>query len=76
MDAVPDPGAFDLIICRNVLIYFNKDLQNLVIHKFYISLQQKGFLTIGSNESLMWSEKQNELNLVDKENKIFQLAKI
>jgi len=75
MAAVPDPGVFDLIICRNVLIYFNKDLQNQVIHKFYNSLQQEGFLAIGSNESLLWFEKQNDFKPVDKENKIFQLAK-
>lgn len=44
---------FDLILCRNVLIYFNTDLQNHVINTFYQSLFRKGILLIGLHESIL-----------------------
>lgn len=40
------------ISCRNVLIYFNPDLQNRVVGLFQNSLVNKGFLGLGSRESL------------------------
>lgn len=45
-------GSFDLIMCRNVMIYFNKDLQNKVLTTFSESLPRAGYLTIGTMESL------------------------
>lgn len=45
------PAAeFDLIVCRNVLIYFDKPTQREVIHKFYKVLQPQGWLVLGSAE--------------------------
>ena len=44
---------FDLILCRNVLIYFNTDLQNHAINTFYQSLFRKGRLLIGIHESII-----------------------
>lgn len=44
---------FDLILCRNVLIYFNSDLQDHVISTFYKSLFRKGVLLIGAHESII-----------------------
>lgn len=44
---------FDLIICRNVLIYFNAQLQNKVLRFFYESLNPDGILVIGPHESLL-----------------------
>lgn len=54
---VSDTGfnKFDLIICRNVLIYFNKELQSQVLQNFYDSLNNQGFLALGSKETLMFS---------------------
>jgi chemotaxis protein methyltransferase CheR len=54
---VSDGGfnKFDLIVCRNVLIYFNKELQNAVLQTFYESLNPGGFLALGSKESIMFS---------------------
>ncbi|HWJ28353.1 MAG TPA: protein-glutamate O-methyltransferase CheR, partial [Flavisolibacter sp.] len=46
-------NEFQLIICRNVLIYFNQQLQNRVIHLFYESLCPFGFLGLGNKESLL-----------------------
>ncbi len=42
----------DIIICRNVFIYFIKDLQAKLIDKFYEGLNQGGYLIIGMTESL------------------------
>jgi chemotaxis protein methyltransferase CheR len=47
-------SRFDLIICRNVLIYFNFKLQEKVIQVFEKSLSKGSFLGIGSKESISW----------------------
>jgi chemotaxis protein methyltransferase CheR len=41
-----------LVLCRNVLIYFNPTLQERVLNLFYQSLVPGGFLALGSKESL------------------------
>ena len=61
-----------LIICRNVLIYFNKELQNKVINLFTESLIPGGFLALGMKESLMFSNRKNEYKPVDENHKIFK----
>ena len=45
-------GEMHLILCRNVLIYFNHPLQERVLHLFHQSLLHGGFLALGSKESL------------------------
>jgi chemotaxis protein methyltransferase CheR len=44
---------FDLIVCRNVIIYFNYDLQNRVFDLFYENLEDRGVLLLGVHESIM-----------------------
>jgi len=46
-------NKFDVILCRNVLIYFNLHLQNKVIDSFYNNLKEDGFLILGKHESLL-----------------------
>ena len=48
-------NEFQLIICRNVLIYFNKELQDKVLHLFSESLEQLGFLALGAKETLRFT---------------------
>ena len=48
-------NEFQLILCRNVLIYFDKSLQNKVFKLFDDSLQPFGFLALGSKETLRFS---------------------
>lgn len=48
-----EQGPFDLILCRNVIIYFNFDLQNRVIRSFHQQLVQGGVLLLGSHESIL-----------------------
>ena len=61
---VSDKGfnKFDLIVCRNVLIYFNKGLQSEVLQTFYDSLNFKGFLALGSKESLLFTSIFNSMD--------------
>ncbi|MBC7935876.1 MAG: protein-glutamate O-methyltransferase CheR [Rhizobacter sp.] len=48
-------NEFQLILCRNVLIYFNRELQGKVLQLFDRSLDSLGFLALGSKESLKFS---------------------
>jgi chemotaxis protein methyltransferase CheR len=68
-------NEFQLILCRNVLIYFNQSLQNKVISLFYESLCPFGFLGLGNKESLLFSEKQKCFEEIDKREKIFMRTK-
>lgn len=43
---------FDLIVCRNVVIYFNQDVKNEIYKKFSVSLKQGGLLFVGATESI------------------------
>lgn len=45
-------GEMNLVVCRNVLIYFDAKLQRRVLRMFYDSLCHRGFLGIGPKESL------------------------
>lgn len=65
-------GEMHLILCRNVLIYFDKTLQNRVFHLFDDSLIHKGFLCLGSKESLQFSEVYDHFNVIDGKGKIYQ----
>jgi chemotaxis protein methyltransferase CheR len=44
---------YDIIFCRNVLIYFNKNTQEQVIHKFCNHLKPGGLLFLGHSESII-----------------------
>ena len=48
-------GEMHLVSCRNVLIYFDRDLQDRAIGLFKDSLPHKGFLGLGAKESLRFS---------------------
>ena len=61
-----------LILCRNVLIYFNKTLQDKVFYLFDNSLVSGGFLCLGSKESLLYSGIQGKFEPVDEKEKIYQ----
>ena len=48
-------NSFQLIVCRNVLIYFDKPLQERVFKLFDDSLENLGYLALGSKETLRFS---------------------
>jgi chemotaxis protein methyltransferase CheR len=65
-------GVFDLIICRNVFIYFNFSLQEKVLGLFNQSLTKDSFLGIGSKESITWCKGARLLTNVSIEDKVFR----
>jgi chemotaxis protein methyltransferase CheR len=65
-------GEMHLIFCRNVLIYFDKNLQNRVLRLLDESIIRKGFLALGSKESLSFTAIENKYNITDGKNKIYQ----
>ena len=61
---------FQMILCRNVCIYFNDDLQNRSISNLTDSLDNYGYLVLGSRENVR--EGQRNLSLIDPFNKIYR----
>lgn len=64
-------GTFDLVLCRNVLIYFARSLQSRVLDKLTRTIARRGFLVLGESEIV---EKINPygLSVVDRRNRIYQ----
>jgi len=58
-------NSFQLIICRNVLIYFDRGLQERVFQLFDSSLENLGFLALGAKETLRFSKLDKNYNQVD-----------
>jgi chemotaxis protein methyltransferase CheR len=65
-------NEFQLILCRNVLIYFDKDLQNRVFNLFDASLEKLGYLALGAKESLKFSVIANKYKAVGNKEKIWR----
>ncbi|MGL4345522.1 MAG: CheR family methyltransferase [Cellulosilyticaceae bacterium] len=53
----PYPRDVDLIVCRNVLIYFTEEAKNDIYHKFSAALSHDGILFVGSTEQIISSQK-------------------
>jgi len=65
-------GEMNLICCRNVLIYFDRTLQDQVLEKFSESLRHGGFLCLGNRESLNFTAVKSLFAPVDKGHRIYQ----
>jgi chemotaxis protein methyltransferase CheR len=68
-------SKFDLVLCRNVLIYFNQNLQNKVLKSIHESLFINSYLAIGSKESLIWCDHVSKFNCINNEEKIYKKVK-
>jgi len=68
-------NEFQLIICRNVLMYFNQHLQDKVVDLFYESLCPFGFLGLGDKESLLFSGQKEKFEEIDRKEKIYMRVK-
>lgn len=64
-------SCVDLILCRNVLIYFSRELQMKVFENFYHALVPGGYLVLGRVESV-WGEMQKYFAAIDHKNRIYQ----
>lgn len=58
-------NSFQLIVCRNVLIYFDRGLQERVFRLFDNSLENLGFLALGAKETLRFSKLDENYHQVD-----------
>jgi chemotaxis protein methyltransferase CheR len=65
-------GEMNLICCRNVLIYFDKTLQDRVLCKFADSLRYGGFLCLGNKESLNFTAVKDMFEPVDARQRIYR----
>jgi chemotaxis protein methyltransferase CheR len=65
-------AEFNVIVCRNVMIYFDRELQNRVHELFYGSLVPYGVLALGSKETLRFTRFEDRYEAVDAKEKIFR----
>lgn len=65
-------GEMHLIFCRNVLIYFERPLQNRVLKLFTESLGLGGFLCLGTKETIEFSDVVRHFKNVNERQKIYQ----
>ncbi len=65
-------GEMHLIFCRNVLIYFDKTLQDHVLNLLSESLAHTGFLCLGTKETLRFSAVRDKFKIIDEARKLYQ----
>lgn len=69
-------GEMHFISCRNVLIYFNRELQNRVISLFKGSLIRRGFLGLGAKESLRFTDHAKDFSDFSSYDRIYQKQEV
>jgi len=67
----PPAGLHDLIVCRNVLIYFDRDTQERLFEMFHAALVPNGFLVLGKVETLL-GKSRSQFAPVDARERIFR----
>jgi chemotaxis protein methyltransferase CheR len=65
-------NEFHVILCRNVLIYFSKPLQDRVHNLLYESLVRLGILGLGSNETLHLTPKEKHFRALDEAGRLYR----
>jgi chemotaxis protein methyltransferase CheR len=65
-------NQFNVIVCRNVMIYFDKALQGRVHSLFYESLDTFGILCLGHKESLAFTQFVNKYEQLDEVERIYK----
>lgn len=56
----PLDGPFQVIMCRNVMIYFNQQTQQELVHRFWEKLEPGGYLFLGHSESIASADRNFE----------------
>jgi chemotaxis methyl-accepting protein methylase len=69
LEPAPNP-PYDLIMCRNVLIYFDRDTQQRLVAGFVDALKMRGYLVLGRAETLFGGVR-TRLNLIDARERIY-----
>ena len=62
----------DVVFCRNLLIYYGKESQDLIFKKFHIVLKPNRYLVLGMDETLWGHKLQNSFLSLDPKNRIYQ----
>ncbi|MBC7530368.1 MAG: hypothetical protein H7318_02255 [Oligoflexus sp.] len=65
-------GEMQLILCRNLLIYFNEILQNRALKLMIENLVSGGYLGLGVQETLMFSCVGRYYDTIDRQNEIYR----
>lgn len=65
-------NEFQLILCRNVLIYFDKQLQDRAVNLFDASLENLGYLALGTKETLRFAPVEKYYKQIDGKEKIWR----
>jgi chemotaxis protein methyltransferase CheR len=65
-------GEMHLVFCRNVLIYFNRELQNRALGLFTKSIVHGGFLCLGAKEDIQFTNVRDRYEVVDGKAKIYR----
>ncbi|MBE9012539.1 hypothetical protein IQ250_20275 [Pseudanabaenaceae cyanobacterium LEGE 13415] len=67
----PPLSCIDLLVCRNLLIYFTEEAQLQALVSFYLGLRENGFLWLGQAESLITSAQRSLFTPMNRRNKVF-----
>ncbi len=67
----PSQKYYDAVVCRNVLIYFSREMHTAVVRQLHNSLRKGGYLMLGRTETLMGAPR-SSFEVVDLENRILR----
>lgn len=67
----PSMKYFDVVVCRNVMIYFSRKMHEVVARNLFDSLRQGGYLMLGKTETLLGAPR-DSFDVVDLENRILR----
>jgi chemotaxis protein methyltransferase CheR len=65
-------NEFQVIVCRNVMIYFDKPLQDRVHRLFYDSLTHLGILALGHKETISFTPHEPDFEVLDAEERVYR----
>jgi chemotaxis protein methyltransferase CheR len=65
-------NEFDVVMCRNVLIYFGRELQDRVLELFDTSMTRRGVLALGRKETLAGTVVEERYEALDTDEKIYR----
>lgn len=65
-------GNFDMIFCRNVLIYYEKSTHQKLYEKFASCLKKNGLLILGQDESMIGTEGHQYFELIDPKQRVYR----
>ncbi len=66
------PNTFDIIFCRNVLIYYDKDTHESLFKMFNSKLRSNGLLVLGQDESMIGTKGNQYFELLDPKNRVYK----